>query len=112
MISIQSNPEVFHLPFGSRFDWLISSRGGVSIVEYTNHDYALIIGGNAWAIPISQVESYSLRVRVRDFLGNSLEPYEKQLPTKLLLEVPLTKIKITKAPPSPTVPLERRAERP
>lgn len=106
--SIQSNPEVFHILSRSHFDWFISG-GGVSMVEYTNNDCALIIGGNGWAIPLSQLESYSLRVRVRGFLGNSLEFYQKQLPPKLLLEVPLTKIKITKAPPSPPA---LRAERP
>ncbi|CAN5763640.1 hypothetical protein BH09VER1_BH09VER1_50920 [soil metagenome] len=109
--SILSNPEAFQVLAGSHFDWPISG-GGVSIVEYPKNDYALIVGGSAWAIPISQVGSYSLRVRVRGFLGNSLEPYQKQLPTELLLEASLTKITITKAPPSPPAPRVLRAERP
>lgn len=93
--SIQSSVRPLHLPSGSRLDWLIT-HGGVSMMSDGTDKYVLIIGGKGWLIPIESVGSYSLRVRMHGHLGTSALRREQFGQPKLLLDLPPTKLEITR----------------
>ena len=93
--SIRSNSHPYLLPFGSRLDWLIS-HGGISMMGNAKDKYAIMVGGRGWLIPIEMAGSYSLRIRLRGLPWiNTVKGVDaRQL--KLLLDVPLAKLKIIK----------------
>jgi len=96
--SILSNPCSYVLPYGSRLDWLISSEGGISMIGDLKTNYALIIGGNGWLIPIEKLESYSLKISFRGRLW-SRNTEVKCSAYNILLNMSLTRIKILGACP-------------
>lgn len=59
--SIQSSSDLFLLPYGSSIEWLIS-HGGVSMSGDTKNNYAVMVGGQGWLIPINSAASYRLRI--------------------------------------------------
>jgi len=94
--SIGSGFSHYWIPYGSRLDWLIS-HSGITLQGDRKKSYALIVGGRGWLIPIDSVESYSLRIRLLGIPweknGNFDDLFKHQ---EILLEVPATKLKITK----------------
>jgi len=93
--SITSGPQTFFLPYGSRLDWLISD-GGITMSGDRTKNYALIIGGHGWLVPINSVASYSLGIRLRGFPWVRSAEEAKSEHEQILLEVPPTMIKISK----------------
>ena len=60
--SITSSCEEYSLSSGASLDWLISN-GGISMGDGKDQ-YALMVGGEGWLIPMKTVETYSLHVRI------------------------------------------------
>jgi hypothetical protein len=58
--------------------------------------YALVIGRQGWLIPIETAGSYTLRVRLRGYPWTSALSREQLGQPKLLLNLPPTKLEITK----------------
>jgi hypothetical protein len=91
--SIMSNPSFLLLPYGSRLDWLIS-HGGIGMVGDTKNSYALMVGGKGWLIPMTEIGSYTLRIRLRGL------PWTRSDETKdgklqLLLDLPPVKLEVS-----------------
>jgi len=87
----------FVLPYGSRLDWLIS-HGGVSMAGDDEDKFALIVGGQGWLIPIDRADTYTLRIRAYGipWSGDQRRELISDSNSKLLIDLPPTKIKITK----------------
>ena len=92
--SIQSNDRLFVLPYGSRLDWLVS-HGGVSMVGADADHYALVVGGRGWLIPVAKAGTYTLRIRLRGRPWTQVISPILSKETKLLLELPATKLELT-----------------
>jgi hypothetical protein len=97
MASILSNPCSYVIPYGSRLDWLISARGGISMSGNIESDYALIVGSRGWLIPAEKLESYSIKITFYGFPWRRNSDIENPQYQKMM-EIPLTKIKIQKTP--------------
>jgi len=95
--SIQSNTYSYMLPVDSRLDWLIS-HGGISMIGDAKDKYALMVGCQGWLIPIETAESYTLRIRLHGLPWTGTDIEIKNVPLKLLLDLPPTKIKVTSGP--------------
>ena len=93
--SIRSNSHPYHLPFGSRLDWLISHRG-ISMMGDAEDKYAIMVGGRGWLIPIEKAGTYSLRIRLRGLPWNDTVKGVGARQLKLLLDVPPAKLTIIK----------------
>ena len=92
--SILTGSDFYFLPCGSRLDWLLS-HGGVTLDGNVKNSYALVLGGRGWLLPIRQVGTYRLRVRLR---GEPWATYGDRTdkPRKLLLDLAPVKIKVTR----------------
>ena len=93
--SIMSNPCAYLLPYGSRLDWLVS-HGGISLAGDAKDHYAIMIGGRGWLVPIETINTYSLRIRLRGLPWTSTLRKIDRTQAKVLLDLPLTQIQITK----------------
>lgn len=92
------NHKAYSLSPGSYVDCLISQGGAHWSMEGggSTGDYALIVGRQGGLIPIKSAESYSLRVRLRGIAGvKSVREIEGKS-VETLLEIPPTKLKITR----------------
>lgn len=100
--SITYKDEYLIIPYGSRLDWLLS-HGGVSVAlpkAETEKNYFLTLGGRGWIIPKDQASTYTLRVRLhgipwrRAGIGELLPETKRELEKTLLLDLPVTPIKV------------------
>ena len=93
--SIQSSDDAYLLPYGSRLDWLVS-HGGISLMADAKNKYALMVGRRGWLIPIEAAGTYSLRIRLRGLPSARTFEHADLRESKLLLDLPATKIQVTK----------------
>jgi len=93
--SIQSNACAYLLPYGSRLDWLVS-HGGISFAGDAKDKYALMVGSRGWLIPIETASTYTLRIRLRGLPWTDNLGHIDIRQSKLLLDLPPTKIQVTK----------------
>jgi hypothetical protein len=93
--SIRSNSHLYHLPFGSRLDWLISHRG-ISMMGDAEDKYAIMLGGRGWLIPIEKAGTYSLRIRLRGLPWATAAKSRNAGELEVLLDLPPAKLKIIK----------------
>ena len=91
VVSIQSNPYSYMLPFGSSLKWLLS-HGGVSMVGDKEHSYALVIGGDGWLIPEDILPMCFLQIRVNGVPWERSTSTAANFPPTMLFETPLTPI--------------------
>ena len=94
-VSIRASPVLIHLPRATHRDWLIPNDL-VQVNGESKDKYALIVGSHGWLIPVTNLGSYSLRIRFRgDPYARTVLGYDHRK-TKLFLEVPATKIEVSK----------------
>ena len=93
--SIQSSDDAYLLPYGSRLDWLVS-HGGISLMADAKNKYALMVGRRGWLIPSEAAGTYSLRIRLRGLPSARTFEHADLRESKLLLDLPATKIQVTK----------------
>ena len=92
---IRSTPDLVYLPSRTNRDWLIPNDL-VKVNGNGNDAYALIVGSHGWLIPVQNLGSYSLRIRLRgDPHARTALKYDDRN-TKLFLDVPATKIQLSK----------------
>ena len=93
--SIICNAYAYLLPYGSRLDWLISHEY-IDMVGDAKDKYALMVGSRGWLIPIETASSCSLRIRLRGLPWTRTFERDELRQSKLLLDLPPTKIEVTK----------------
>ena len=93
--SVSSGVARFVLPYGSRLDWLISHEY-IDMVGDAKDKYALMVGSRGWLIPIETASSCSLRIRLRGLPWTRTFERDELRQCKLLLDLPPTKIEVTK----------------
>lgn len=100
MFSTLFNQMPYHLPYGSRMDWYVSGFGSPFVLKGEKSKgkscYVLSIAGHLWLIPIRSAGAYTLRLKLYGFPWTDRPPESAKAKRQLLLELPPTKIRITR----------------
>ena len=90
-----ASSDLIYLPSRSNREWLLPNHL-VNVDNNSNDSYALIVGSHGWLIPVKNVSSYSLRIRLRGDPSARSPLKNDDHNTKLFLDVPPTKIQLSK----------------